>query len=224
MNQDQIMSLVRSLAKMLGGYLIAHGMKKAGAFVNAEDSIGIIMTIIAFVCSHKTHSDSTSDKTPTGVASVFALLCGLSVLMGGCAGSTARLEQGGAYNPTALVLSTNDAGVVSQTVVVSQTADFALYAADASFDLAYSTVQTAFKIERDNRQLLWGISHEIKHALDKIRPEAWALAGRYVAARKAYVDNASGANLSVLQEVLERFSQLAVAAQAAVVPPKPPQK
>lgn len=119
----------------------------------------------------------------------------VALLLTGCAH---RLEPGGAYYPP------------------GQQADFALYAADAAYDLAYSTLDTVFKVERDNRAALFAISPNIKHALDDLRLRAWGVNVRWAHARQAYLANPVPSNLTALQEVLAHAQQLAVTAQAVI--------
>lgn len=113
-------------------------------------------------------------------------------------GCKATLEEGGAYAP------------------VGQAPDKAFYAVDAAYDLAYGAMDGAFKFEQQNRQLLWQISPEIKHALDKVRPQALVVARQYTAARKAYLANPTPSGLSTLQTTLSRLQQLSAAATAAL--------
>lgn len=116
-------------------------------------------------------------------------------MLTGCA---SRLEPGGAYAR---------AGAAP---------DKGFFVVDAAYDIAYSTIDTAFSFEKKNRALLWQISPEIKHGLDAIRPKALAIAREYTLARKAYKLNPTPANLDTLQTILGRTRQLATAAQAAL--------
>ena len=138
-----------------------------------------------------------------------ALVFGLAFTLTGCAH---KLESGGAYAP--VVVTTNaDGATVTNTVVQP---DYAFYVADATFDLAYSAVDAAFKFERDNRALLWKTSPEIKKALDKIRPQAAAIVQEYGRARAAYLLNPTGANLSTLETIIAKLKQITAAATAAI--------
>lgn len=94
--------------------------------------------------------------------------------------------------------------------------DYAFFVADSAFDLAYSTIDAAFKFERDNRALLWKISPDIKHTLDQIRPQASVVTTQYLTVRAAYMANPVPANLTTLQTVLAKMQQLATAATAAL--------
>lgn len=112
--------------------------------------------------------------------------------------NTARLEPGGAYAP------------------VGQVPDLAFYQVDAAYDLAYSTIDGVFNFERRNRAALWKISPEIKHTVDKVRPEAWKLNQDYHKARAVYLQNTVPSNLSTLQTILGKMQQLAATATAVV--------
>jgi len=65
MNQDQIDSLVRSVVKIAGGILTAHGLTASATIVNSQNVIelitGIVMAVIGFYASHTTHS---TDSVP----------------------------------------------------------------------------------------------------------------------------------------------------------------
>lgn len=82
MNSDQINSLIRSILKIAGAALAAHGLTKAAAIVNAEDTIGVAMTIVALVMSHASHG---TDKTKgTNAMGVFVWLLLPALLFTGC--------------------------------------------------------------------------------------------------------------------------------------------
>jgi hypothetical protein len=128
----------------------------------------------------------------------------LLVAVLGLAGCKGTLEQGGAYAP----IGTNG--------VVTIAPDYAFYVVDSGFDLAYSTVDGAFKFEADNRMLLWSISPNIKHTLDQLRPQAVTIRNEYAAARAAYMANPTPAGLTTLQAALAKAQQIAAAAMAVL--------
>lgn len=123
------------------------------------------------------------------------LLCGLLGFGAmGCV-TPERLEAGGAY-------------AASQT----QAAQPELFTLDASFDLAYASLDTAFKYERDNRALLWKLSPNIKRSLDKLRKEAGTVRDDYALARTIYLENPTPAGLGAVQEALNKLQLANVAA------------
>lgn len=128
---------------------------------------------------------------------VALLLAGL-LAVGTFCGCRATLETGGAYAPA------------------GQQADMAFYAVDGAFDLAFSTVDAAFKFEKQNRAQLWKISPNIKHTLDKIRPEASQVVRQYLTAREAYKKNPTVEGLSDLETALATIKRLADAAIAVI--------
>lgn len=128
------------------------------------------------------------------------LLIAIATLAFSCTSN--KLQPGGAYAPT--------------NTVVAVAPDIGFYTVESSFLLAESVVQTAFKFERDNRDMLWKISPDIKHTLDKIRPVSVEAIQRYAAARAVYKANPIPANLSTMQELLQKMQQLAASAQAAI--------
>lgn len=132
------------------------------------------------------------------------LLIALSVTLSACTTSCGTLQSGGAYAPTA----TNE---VTGAVAPTQAPDYAFFACDNAFDLAFSTISATFKFERENRDALWKISPEIKHAMDKARPVAFKLGQDYAKARTAYQANPTPAGLSELQTALSRAESIAAA-------------
>lgn len=134
-----------------------------------------------------------------------SLLAGALTLTPGCA--TKRLESGGAY--AAAVTNLDGTATVS--------ADAALYAADASFKMVVSSLDAAFAFERKNRAALWSISHDIKHALDAIEPQAADAVKRYAAARRAYLQTpASARSTSSIEGIVTELQSLLATASAAI--------
>jgi hypothetical protein len=125
-------------------------------------------------------------------------LCGL-----GSSCKNSRLAEGGAYAP--VTGSTTNAA-----------ANLAFFQADSAYDLAYAAIDAAFKFEKENRAMLWKISPGIKHALDKIRPEAVNINRKYLAARAAYMAYPTPAGLGELQTMLGQLQQLSAAAVAVL--------
>lgn len=126
------------------------------------------------------------------------LVCLFALTACGPTGCKSTLETGGAYAPA------------------GQAPDRAFFVADASYDLAYGAMDGAFKFEKQNRQLLWQISPEIKHSLDKVRPQALLVAREYSNARQAYLLNPTPEGLTKVQTVLSRLQQISAAATAAL--------
>lgn len=132
------------------------------------------------------------------------ILLALALLMPGVAllGPTGcknpRLEVGGPYSPT------------------NSAPDVALYQVDSAYLLAYNVLDTAFTIERNNRQLLWDLSPDIKKTLDTIRPEAVRVRNDFHTARTAYVKSPSTAGMTILEQILASVQKLASAAQAVI--------
>ena len=91
-----------------------------------------------------------------------------------------------------------------------------LFVTDASFDLAYQALDTAFKYERDNRQLLWQLSPDIKKRMDALRTEANRVATDYAVARQTYLAQPTPVNLSNLNTVLRKLQQANTAALAVI--------
>jgi hypothetical protein len=148
-------------------------------------------------------------KNRIGILTLVLVLLGpllTAPALTGCKSS--KLEPGGAYSP----VTTNADGTLNFT----QAPDLALFEVDSAFDLAYTATDAVFNIERSNRQMLWGISPQIKHTLDQIRPQAVDAKKRYALARAAYLANPVPANLDALNTVLATMKNLSAAAAAAL--------
>lgn len=130
----------------------------------------------------------------------------LSLSIGLWTGCKSTLEPGGAYSP----VTTNVAGVVINSP------DIGLYTADSAFIAAYSILDLAFKFERDNRLMLWKISPDIKHSIDKIRPGAETAVQAYKAARADYLQHPSPQGLDLMNSIILKIQQVASAASAAI--------
>jgi len=130
---------------------------------------------------------------------------GLALTLG-CHSPT--LNAGGVYAP----MATNTAGTVTTNT------DAAFFTAETTFWTAYSVMDAAFSAERANRAAYWAISPNIKEGLDAIRPEAWQVVQRYIAARRAYEAAPSTANLETLTGAGERITQLSATASSLLAP------
>lgn len=134
---------------------------------------------------------------------VLSLVAG-SLLVAGC---HKTLEAGGAYSPS----TTNAA-----TGAVTTSPDIAFFTLDSAFWAAYSTIDTVFSIERDNRELLWKVSPAIKHTLDSLRPTAVEVKNGYLKARANYIANPTPAGLTGIQAILAKLQELGAAVTAAL--------
>jgi hypothetical protein len=140
------------------------------------------------------------------LAATLVAATAMLTLTPGC--GTEKLEPGGAYAPAV----TN----VDGTVTATAQPDIAFFTIDASYELAYNAIETAFSFERNNRALLWKLSPEIKHGLDAIRPTASQVKLKYARARAAYIANPIPAGLDTLNQVLSEVQALSNAATAAL--------
>lgn len=133
---------------------------------------------------------------------LFALqLVVLSFLLLAC---KSTLQPGGAYAP---VDAQGNALVAP---------DMSLFVVDSAYQLAYQATDTVFTAEKNNRDLLWKVSPNIKHTLDIIRPQAVKANADYLAARAVYLANPTPANLTGLKAILAKVQQLAITAQSAL--------
>lgn len=130
------------------------------------------------------------------------------------------LEKGGAYAPGVFVVTTNESGTLVTNFVASAAPNKAFFVADATYDLAYSVIDTAFAFERKHRDVLWRMSPTIKKTLDDIRPKAWDLHVKWAKAREAYMLNPTPDGLSNIQRILSEVQNLSMAVRA-VLPNNP---
>jgi hypothetical protein len=151
-------------------------------------------------------------KTPSikTVALSALLLLGTFGILSGCKGT---LAPGGAYTASL----TNTVGT-NVTVTVKQ--DRLLFDSDASFKVLYNTMDTAFLIEKNNRAYFWGLSHNIKHNLDNIRPKCQAAVNAYGAARAAYIASPSQANADALHTTLNTIQSVLNSVNAIIAQTK----
>ena len=124
----------------------------------------------------------------------------LAALLSLSACKSPQLQPGGVYSPT------NSVGQVVYN-------DIGLALADAAYKLAYETVGAVLKFEQDNEVVIWAISPDIKHALDKVRVTGNDINLRWANARKIYRLNPTPAGLSTLQTILAEVQRLVPVAQ-----------
>ena len=61
MNQPQINSLVRSLLKVAGTVLTAHGLTSTATWINSEDVLGMVVLLVGLWQSHQVHGSIILD-------------------------------------------------------------------------------------------------------------------------------------------------------------------
>lgn len=145
-----------------------------------------------------------------------SLIAAVALAVSFTACKTHKLEPGGAYAPATLNVTTNADLTTTTNVVETAAPDQALFEVDSAFELAYMAVDTAFKLEKQNRELLWSISPSIKHTLDDIRPKALEAVQRYTKFRRIYLLQPTPAGLSQLQTILSQMQSFSTAAQGAL--------
>jgi hypothetical protein len=81
MNSDQIASLVRTVFKIIGAFLVAHGYAKTASLLGGEDIIGYVVAGIGILLSHINHaSDPTTPTTNSSAGKIPLMLLALLVL------------------------------------------------------------------------------------------------------------------------------------------------
>lgn len=96
MNLDQLLSLVRTLLKIIGGILAAHGLSAEAGLLNSADVIGAVLLIVSVLWSHFAHKDNSA--VPVKINSpLLTVACLAGALSFGCAShllnSAFRAEQ-----------------------------------------------------------------------------------------------------------------------------------
>jgi hypothetical protein len=81
MNTDLILSNVRTLLKIAGASLVTHGYMSSG---HVELTVGAILAVIGYLCSHYTHSDGATDGTLSKTASAVVAALVFASLVTGC--------------------------------------------------------------------------------------------------------------------------------------------
>jgi hypothetical protein len=81
----QIASFIRTLFKVIGTALAAHGYTSTGNFFGSEEIVGAMLTLVGVLASHNYHKTDTTPPTapPTAPALVALLFAG--ILFTGCA-------------------------------------------------------------------------------------------------------------------------------------------
>ncbi len=70
MNQDQTDSIVRTVLKIAGAWLLQHGLTTQASLVNSPDVCGLIVLLIGFWQSHQSHADSAGSTCAPHVPSL----------------------------------------------------------------------------------------------------------------------------------------------------------
>ena len=65
MNQDQLNSFVRSVLKIAGSILVAHGATKAAGIVNTEDMAGVVVILVGLIQSQIHHGQAATTANAT---------------------------------------------------------------------------------------------------------------------------------------------------------------
>ena len=85
MTTDQINSLIRSLFKIAGAALLAHGSTQAAGLVNSEAIIGAVITLAGLFASWNWHKpDAPKPPGGSGPGAALLILAAAFVLCSGC--------------------------------------------------------------------------------------------------------------------------------------------
>ncbi len=210
MNTDQLNSIIRTILKIVSAILLAHGLGNTASLINTPDVIGALTLVVSLLWSHFSHASppSSNGGSSAGGVGLWVALGVASLLFTGC--QAPQLAPGGAYAPA--IVSTNAAGNVTVSPVTAP--ETALFIADASYRLAYDSVDAVFKFEQQNRAELAAKFPKLKPALDGLRPQVWKIDQRWALARQAYKASPTPAGLSQVQTIISEITRLVPVAQA----------
>lgn len=111
MNQSQLFSFIRSVFKISGAALAAHGANKSTELLNKEDLAGVALILIGTLWSHFRHRE-TSPPSPRFVPRLF-LLPLIAIAIGGCG----TLDKAGVYQGDQTLYTAELVIVTSKDVV-----------------------------------------------------------------------------------------------------------
>jgi hypothetical protein len=94
MNYDQIMSLVRSIMKIVAGILAAHGLQNEATLLNTPDIIAATLAIASLVWSHCSHLSPPDGNAPTGKLTSILIIGFLGATLGATLTGCASLQPG----------------------------------------------------------------------------------------------------------------------------------
>ena len=140
MNTEQFNSIIRSLLKIGGAALVAHGYAADASLLNLPGVAGVVCTIAGLLWSHFTHDSlDASNSTGGGARAALFLAAGL-LCFAGCTldhpqGKILSVTTRGLYVSVSSTDSTTGTpqvklGLGSQTVVISPADTNKLFAAD----------------------------------------------------------------------------------------------
>lgn len=148
-NPNQYASIVRTVLKMLGAFLITHGYTAAGNFVNGQALAGAVLAIIGIILSLITHSDASATPPPASTGSKPPLMLLMipflvfSVFFAGCSTTPQRA----AYEAAGTTQVTVDTAMTLWGAYVA--ANHPGTNAEAVVNSAYSKYQTGFAVLAD---------------------------------------------------------------------------
>lgn len=186
--------------------------KAIHALLNGGGLKGYLRSVWSGSATAPQNQSAQPQKGTLGALGVLTFGLLTTALLGTTACQNPSLQSGGAYAPG---VSATNAQTGAVTFTPTAAPDLQLYQADAAFYVAYTALDGACQLEYANRAMLYRLSPDIKHTLDKIRPDAWLATQTYLAARAAYLANPTPANASALTVGITKIQALSAAAVAA---------
>jgi hypothetical protein len=152
MNQDQFLSGIRTLLKIIGTALATHGAVKAAGIINGEDVTGLVLAIAGAVWSWKFHSDSTpaSNSTNPTKTSLYVFLVATLAFSGLVAVTGCKTTpQQASYQAAGSASVTVEAALQAYNVFVTGKTDAATIKQNAAVKAAYLKYQAAMAVVCD---------------------------------------------------------------------------
>jgi hypothetical protein len=119
MNVSQLNSLVRSILKIIGSFLIMRGLTQYASWLNSEDVIGVVITFLSLCWSHFNHSAPSTPETTKQTNLLLCLLVWGSIVLPIASGCGTTPQQA-AYQTAGTISISVPAAIKLYDVAASQ--------------------------------------------------------------------------------------------------------
>lgn len=152
MNQDQFLSGVRTVLKLLGAALATHGATKAAGIVNGEDVTGLVLVVAGAVWSWYFHKDDTTTPaptSPTGIKNSLFVVFMVAALTLPCLVGCNTTPQQVTYQAAGTASVTVETALQTYNVFVAGKTDATTIAHNVAVKAAYLKYQAAMSVVCD---------------------------------------------------------------------------